>query len=225
MAAPKGRSIKHLKINKNQSSMMIVIAATVVITIFGLFAFKALVVKGLYQRRVLNARRHVVDQLKANYDSAQTLVGQYKVFDTADPNVLGGTRDGGDNLDGDNPRIVLDALPSNYDAPALATSLEKILTGRTIVINNMSVTDDPATFNDKPQVNPVAQIVPISFDGTTSFKGAQLLLQDFERSIRPFDISVLSISGTDSQLSLTANMTTNFQPAKSLNLTPTQEVK
>lgn len=223
--ANKKVSIKHMQIDKSQSKMLIVIAAATVIVVFGLFATKAMIVKGMYQRRALHARRDVAARLKTNYNSANTLFNQYKVFAEGNPNILGGSIGGQSNLDGDNARIVLDALPSTYDAPALASSLEKVLTGRNITISTLSVIDDPTTNLDAPQADPQYKPITFSFAGSTSFANAAQLLQDFERSIRPFDISTLEISGSDTNLRLNASMKTYFQPAKSLDLKPTKEVK
>lgn len=218
-------SVKHLQIDKNQSTMLAVIAAAVVIVIFSLFATKSMVTKGLYQKRVLNARKSVAATLKANVDSAKTLKNQYEIFAEGSPNILGGTVDGSTNVDGTNPVIVLDSLPSVYDAPALATSVEKVLSGRNVVFNSLSVTDDPTTNSDSAQANPQSKAVPFSFEGTTDFPNAASVLQDFERSIRPFDLNTLEISGTDTQLKITVGMTTYFQPAKSLDLKPTKVVQ
>lgn len=223
--ADKKVSVKHVQIDKSQSSMLMVIVISVILSIFGLFATKALISKGVYQRRALHARRQVVSQLKDNYNSAQSLFTQYKVFAGQEPNILGGTIDGNSDKDGDNARIVLDALPSTYDAPALATSLEKIMTGRSITITSISVTDDPTTNSDEPQAQPKYTPIQFSFAGTGNFTSSKQLLQDFERSIRPFDMNTLEISGSDNELKLTAGMTTYFQPAKSLNLKATKEVK
>lgn len=221
----KRTSIKHLQIDKNQSTMLSVIVVAIVVSVFCLVATKSMVTKGLYQRRALHARQKVVSTLKTNYDSAQTLVKQYQNFATADPNILGGSVGGNSNLDGDNPRIVLDSLPSKYDAPALASSVEKVMLGRGITIDSLTITDDPTGNSDLPLQNPIPKPVLFSFGGTTSFGTGALLLQDFEHSIRPFDVNTLELSGTDSVLKVTANMTTYFQPAKSLDLTATQEVK
>jgi hypothetical protein len=218
-------SVKHLQISKSQSTVLGIIVATVVIVIFSLFATKALILKGSYQRRALHARRNVVDQLKKNYDSANQLFSQYKVFADQDPNILGGTVNGQTNLDGANPRIVLDALPSQYDAPALATSIEKIMTGRGLSIAALSLNDDPVSNSDQPQSQPTAKPMTFSFAGTTDYANAAQLFKDFEHSIRPFDLNTLEINGTDAKLNLTAAMTTYFQPAKSLNLDATKEVK
>jgi len=205
--------------------MLAVIATAVVLVVFSLFATKAIVQKGIYQRHVLHARRDVVNTLKSNYTAAQTLVTQYNVFATQDPNMLGGKIDETDNLDGDNPKIVLDALPSSYDAPALASSVEKILLGKNVTINSIAVTDDPNLSAATSQQNPQPQPIAFSFIGTTTFASGFQLIQDFERSIRPFDVNSIEIDGSDNQLRLTVNMTTYTQPAKSLDLTPTLEVK
>jgi hypothetical protein len=227
MASSKDKkvSVKHLQIDKSQSTMLAVIVAATVLTIFGLVATKSLVSKGLYQRRALHARRVVASTLKSNYSSAQTLFTQYKIFADQDPNMLGGSASGSGNLDGDNPRIVLDALPSTYDAPALASSIEKVLTGRGVTINSLTITDDPSTNSDVAQAQPVAKAVKFSFEGTSNYAGSSALLQDFERSIRPFDLNTLEINGSDNALKLTVGMTTYFQPAKSLDLTATKAVK
>lgn len=225
MAEKKKTSIKHMQIDKNQSTMLAVIAGAVIIVVFGLFATKALVSKGIYQRRALHARRQVADTLKTNYDSAKTLFNQYTIFANGDPNVLGGSASGNGNLDGDNPRIVLDSLPSTYDAPALATSVEKIMTERNVTIESIKVIDDPATNSDIAQASPQAKAITFSFEGTTTFQTGMQLMQDFERSIRPFDANTVEIEGTDNALRLTVGMTTYLQPAKSLDLTPTKEIK
>lgn len=225
MAQAKKVSVKHLQIDKNQSSVLAIVAVAVALVVFGLFATKSLVSKGLYQRRAINARHQVVATLKSNYTSAQTLLNQYNVFAQADPNALGGSATGSGNGAGDNARIVLDALPSTYDAPALATSIEKLLTGRGMTIDSLTVTDNPATYSNQAQARPQPTSVQFSFEGNTNYAGAQQLLQDFERSIRPFDLNNLEVDGTDSNMKLTVNMTTYYQVAKSLDLTPTKVVK
>jgi hypothetical protein len=219
------RSIKHIQISKDQTKMLTVIAAAVVIVVFGLFGTKAMITKGLYQRRALNARRQVVDQLKANIDAANTLFKQYGVFAIENPNLLGGSATGSASLDGDNPELVLDALPSKYDAPALASSVEKILIDQNVSISSLTITDDPSSNSDKPVPKPQAQPISFTFTASSSYAGITKLLQTFERSIRPFDITTLQISGTDNLMQLTAGVTTYYQPAVSLDLSATKVVK
>jgi hypothetical protein len=218
-------SVKHVQIDKSQSTILAVVALAVVVVVFGLFATKAMVSKGLYQRRALSARRQVVGQLKDNYEAAQTLFNQYGVFAKSDPNIIGGIIDGESSQDGDNAKIVLDALPSTYDAPALASSIEKLLLGRTVTIESLSITDDPTTYTDKPEAQPKPNSIPFSFTGSADFKTDSQLLQDFEKSIRPFDVNTLELDGTDSDLKLSATLTTYYQPATSLDLQATKVVQ
>jgi hypothetical protein len=218
-------SVKHLMIDKKQSSMLIVIVVATIVTVFCLVATKSLVSKGLYQRRALHARREVDSTLVDNYESAKTLFKQYKLFAEQQPNMLGGLVNGNTNRDGSNPRLVLDALPSTYDAPAVASSIEKVLVGRNITISSLKVTDDPSSNPSKPEANPKTKTIAFSFEGKSNYNNSLQLLKDFERSIRAFDVNTIEISGSDSDLKLTVGMTTYYQPAKSLDLTATQEVK
>lgn len=205
--------------------MLIVVASAVFFCVFGLFATKSLVSKGLYQRRALHTERQIADTLKNNYTAAKNLRTQYDVFLQQNPNVIGGNSNGNGPSDGDNPRIVLDALPSKYDVPALGSSLEKILSGRGVTFNSLTVSDDPSSNSDQPQSQPQSKPITFSFEGTTNYSSAMKLMQDFERSIRPFDLNTLEIDGTDKAMKLTVGMTTYFEPAKSLDLTATQVVK
>lgn len=218
-------SVKHIQISKDQTNMLVVIALTTAFVVFALFATKAMVVKGLYQKRALTATRKAVSDLKTNYESAQKLMNQYKVFAEQNPNMLGGVATGNGNLDGENPRVTLDSLPSLYDAPALATSVEKIMTDQNVKITTLDVKDDPESNSDKAEASPAYKTIPITLGIQTNYDGSKKFLQAFEKSIRPFNVTSLNITGTDNNLTLTVALETYFQPAKSLDLTTTKEVK
>jgi hypothetical protein len=223
--AEKKVSVKHLQIDNAQSRMLAIVAIAVVISVFSLAGIKSMVVKGAYQRRVIHARKAVADQLKSNVQQANALVDQYKVFAGQNPNILGGNATLDGNQNGANQQIVLDALPSKYDAPALASSVEKVLQGESVTIRAIDVKDDPSSNPDAPVAAPTTATMTFSFQGTTNYSGGRQVIQDFERSIRPFDITSLQISGTDNELSLEVTANTYFQPAKSLDLTATKVVK
>ncbi len=220
-------SIKHLQINKNQTTMLAVIAVSTIFIVFGLFATKAMVSKAMYQNRAISAKRQAASDLKKNLDAAATLITQYKVFAEQEPNILGGSTDPNAkaNSDGANARIVLDALPSLYDAPALATSVEKILTDQNIKISGLNISDDPVGHPDTPDPKPAPQTITFNLSGASSYAGLTKLLQILEHSIRPFNVNSLQLTGTDQSLQLTASVDTYYQPAKSLDMTTTKEVK
>jgi hypothetical protein len=201
-------SIKYFQIDKAQSTSLIVIATATIITIFSLFACKSLLSQGAYQRNVVNEKNKAAKQLQDNLNAAEDLVTQFGVFANATPNVLGGDPNGSTALDGNNARITLDALPSKYDFPALATSIEKILADRGVVITNFSGIDDELNNPDKPMPEPK----PVNMHFSA------VLIQDFERSIRPFDITVLELNGDANQMRIVLEADTYYQPSKSLDV-------
>jgi hypothetical protein len=123
---------KALQLSKDQQTMMAVVAVATVVTVFCLMSTKALIGKATYQQRVISARHKSAKQLQSDISNANTLVAQYSnVFiGNNSENIIGGRNDASPSAvppDGDNGRIVLDALPTTYDFPALLTSLSKIL--------------------------------------------------------------------------------------------------
>jgi hypothetical protein len=223
MAAMK--SVKHLQIDKAKSRMLIVIAVAAALSVFSLYTTKLMISKANYQRKAINEKHKVVKQLKDNISASSSLINQYKLFADQNPNVLGGSVTGSGPLDGDNGRITLDALPSKYDAPALATSIEKILLDRGVAIQSIDIIDDQASNPDQPSAKPEPAPLTFSFEAGSDYKNSQLLIKDFERSIRPFDVTSLELTGTDTSLRVKAGVTTYYQAPKSLSLTITKEVK
>jgi hypothetical protein len=216
-------STKHLKIDKAQSTAIIVIVAASVVTIFCLISSKALISQANYQRRVLHARRDAVKKLNSNVTAANKLINYYNsVFEGNNPdNIIGGknvTSAGAVPPDGDNARIVLDALPSKYDFPALITSVTNILNRDGITNPSIGSIDQSATIDSKPSVNPQSVIIQLTVSGSGNYGNIQTLVKDLERSIRPFDTVNVQISGSVTQMSISLNMNTYFQPAKTFTI-------
>lgn len=221
-------SSKHLEIDKNQSTIILVIAIATIVTVFCLMSSRALLSKAAYQRKVINERQKSLTQLEKNIKDAQVFLGQYNnVFNGDSPkNIINGRNIKDPNAkppDGSNPRIVLNALPTTYDFPALVTSLAFILSSNNINAPSIVGLDSSVTIDSKPSPNPQVVMIPVSISGTTTYAGAEKLIKDLERSIRPFDATKLSLSGSGATVvNLDAN--TYFQPAKTLTVTQ-KEVK
>lgn len=216
-------SIKHFEINKANNRLAVTVAVAVVISVFCLVNTKSLLSQSAYQRRVLAAKHVAANQLKANAAAAKQLVVQYQVFEDNTPNIIGGQ--GGRNpgngpSDGDNARIVLDALPSQYDFPALISSLEKILGTESVNIQGIGGTDTGQPTTNVSGSSGSVQPIPITFsvDATTSYSNSKKMIQNFERSIRPVDITNLQLSGTQDSMHITINATTYYQPAKTFSV-------
>jgi hypothetical protein len=221
-------SVKHMQIDKARSNASIVVAIATIVTVFCLVSTKSLFSQAAYQKRVVNAKQATDKTLQANVVAANTLVNQYnQVFEGTNPtNIIGGKNDKSTNAvppNGDNARIVLDALPSKYDYPALVTSVSNILNNDGVVSQGISGTDDSTSISNSPTQAPSPQPIQLVLSGNTSYPGVETVINDLERSIRPFDITNFQISGKSDDLSFTLTATTYYQSAKSLGTT-TKEV-
>jgi len=216
------------QIDRAQERLIILVSLSVVVTIFCLVSAKALLDYASYHRHELAAKQLVIKQLEASITTANSLESQYTSFNSVNPNFIGGKNTTDPNAsppDGDNARLVLDALPSKYDFPALISSVSKILTNNSITSPGIAGSDLSATTVSTPSVTPTAVEIPLSINGLVSYAGAQNLIRDLERSIRPFNVTNLDFGGTNSTISISAGLTTYFQPAKVLGAGSTKEVK
>lgn len=212
-------SSKRIAIDKAYATLVIAVAAAAFVVVFSLVASKALLDQRAYQSKVISKKEAALKTLEANIVAADKLTSSYKEFVGATTNVLGGNPQGDADRDGDNARIILDALPSKYDFPALTTSLDKLLRDNGLTPTAINGTDDEIS-QTATQADGAPQPVeiPFSVEVTASNAQGKTLMGLFERSIRPFKVQKISISGNDSQLEFVINGSTYFQPEKTLNL-------
>jgi len=216
-------SSKHLQIDKAQSKIVVAVTAATVVTVFCLMSSKALLGQAAYQRKVISETNKTTQQLLDNKKNADKLVNYYEdVFiGKSSTNIIGGRNTDKDDAvppDGTNARIVLDALPTTYDFPALVTSLSALLRDANLSSPNISGTDQSTELSSAPSATPQVVTVTVNVSGTGNYSQVQKLITDLERSIRPFDITNLSLSGGENNLSLTAIVNTYYQPAKSMDI-------
>ncbi len=216
---------KRGQISEAQSRIMLIVSIATVVTVFCLASSKALLSQAGYQRRLINARHASVKQLEANKTASQTLSDQYSnVFlnPTSATNIIGGKNDKSTSAvppDGDNARIVLDALPTSYDFAGLISSVANILSKNSIGSPSITGVDQSDTASTSASANPQPIAIKLSIAGQGTYTNVQNVIKDLERSIRPFDISTMQINGTNASMSFTADITTYYQPAKTLDTT------
>lgn len=213
----------HSQIKKAQSSLILIVAVATVITVFCLVSTRSLLNQGSYQRHVINARHTANSQLKKNLASANQLTTAFKsVFENNGPiNIIGGKNDPHTTAvppDGSNSRIVLDALPSTYDFPALVTSLSKILGSATISNASVGGSDQSSTASNEPTGKPQPIEIDIPLSGTSSVANLQKLLSDLQRSVRPYDITSMQITGNNSTMTFSLQAHTYYQPPKAIDV-------
>ncbi len=210
---------KRSLINQANSTMVIATAMAAFVLVFALVAGKSLLGQVSYQGKVIGMKKQALKQLKTDLEARDSLEESYKAFVAKNPNVLGGDVQGTGDKDGDNAKLVLDALPSKYDFPALTTSLEKVITAQNLKILGISGIDqeaDQATKQTSPDPQPIAMPFQVQVSG--SYTSIQSLIDVLLRSIRPFQISTLEFSGDENSMTAIINAQTFYQPEKSLEI-------
>ena len=214
-------STKRIAISKANAQMVGIVAAACFISIFCLFAAKAVWSQNAYKAKVIGLKQKANTQLTKNVQAFGALKSSYAKFDSESPNAINGLKDGTGDNDGPNSKIILDALPSTYDFPALTSSVEKIMADRGLKVTSISGTDDQInqqsnTSSAKPQPVPI----PFSFTiNNATYTSVQQLVTALEHSVRPIVIDTMNVSGGNDNMTITVTAHTYYQPAKNLNVT------
>lgn len=236
-------STKRLQIDKANSTIVAVVGIAAFLVAFSLVAARSLISRQSYQNKVISAQEKARDQLQANIDAVDDLKVKYSEFVNRQENIIKGNSTGNGERDGDNARIILDALPSKYDFPALASSLEKILADRNYTITTISGVDDEAGQNGGAQgaegegVDPAAAAagsaaqtqqsasgsaveMPFEIGAEGNYKGMIELLNVFRNSIRPLYVQVLTFKAGDGDtIQVDIQGKSYYQPERALNIT------
>lgn len=212
-------SVKHLEVSKANTMVVAVIAVAAFVTTFSLVASRSLLAKRSYQSKVITEKEKAVDQLRANIAAVDSLTNSYKSFVDRPENIIGGASAGEGDQDGDNAKIILDALPSKYDFPALATSIEKMLVSRNYSIDAINGTDDEVAQSTAVTSSNQAIEMPFQLSVNGNYTSMQELVRILERSIRPIQIESLRMTGNDGLLQMNIDAKTFYQPEKTLNIT------
>ena len=217
--AQTGKSIKRNLISKANTTIVAVTAGACFIVVFSLVASLTLVDQFKYQNKVISSKRHARDVLKDDIAATKELTTSYQAFTSTTQNVLGGDPNGQGAQDGNNAKIILDALPAKYDFPALATSLEKILKSQQVTIRSISGTDDSLnSANTSVSTTPSAIAMPFKVTVSGTYENVQGVVKALERSIRPIEVQQLSVTGAQNDLTLEITAETYYQPGKDLNI-------
>lgn len=213
---------KRLQISKSQATTIGFIAGAVFIAIFSLVSSRALFNQSNYQRKVIQKKEEARDTIEQNIDTSGDLVQSYQEFIASSPNMLDGNPAGTGEKDGDNARLVLDALPSKYDFPAVTSSIEKIVNDKKLKLEEITGVDDEVAQSQKEGSKPVEMPFQIVVSG--SLANVQELVATFEKSIRPFEFTKVVLEGGANDMKATIDMRTYYQPEKSLKY-KVEEVK
>jgi hypothetical protein len=218
MAQP--TSVKRTLIDKANTTVVAATAGACFVVIFSLVASWTLFSQFNYQNRIIGKKNEAIKQLEVDKEALVKLKDAYGAFVNTSQNIIGGNPLGAGPQDGDNAKIVLDALPSKYDYPALTSSMEMILAGQNVSIETLTGTDDLLN-QESNDLSSQPQEVAMPFTASVSGSYDQLhgVLDALERSIRPIKIGKLIISGGQDKLTLNIEAETYYQPAKEFRAT------
>jgi hypothetical protein len=211
---------KRVAISKANAQIIIIVGAAAFVTIFCLVAAHALWLQNSYQAKVTSVQQIAHQQLLKNIQAYNGLESSYQAFISTQNNILGGQTSGTGTNDGNNASIILDSLPPSYDFPALTSSIENILTSHGLNVTSISGADDQV--NQQSNIsspNPEPVSMPFSFTiSNASYSSVGQLMTLLNQSIRPIQIDTIDLSGASSDMTLTINAHTYYQPGKTVNI-------
>jgi Tfp pilus assembly protein PilO len=202
-------STKQSLVDKDNNSILITLSIASFIVVFCLISANSLYSRINYQNKVIKLRNSAATQLESNVSSVNSLVSSYNKFEAQNPSVVGPAK---------NSIMVLDALPSKYDFPALVTSLSFLMKQSGLTVNSINGTDAEIS---AVQTSPNPTLIPINFSisGTGSYGSVSAFLKNIEKSIRPIIINNVSFTGSDTKLTVTIRASTYYQPEKIFKIT------
>lgn len=211
-------SMKRIGVDKTNGRIVAITAAAAFLVVFFLVASFSLFSTLTYQNRIIKTKKQAVTQLKKNLTARDSLVRSYKNFAAAPTNFIGGSPTGGGPQDGSNAKLVLDALPSKYDFPALTASLEKVASDQKVSIESITGTDDEVAQANQATNSPAPVEIPFEMKVTGDYAAVQRMISAFDHSVRPIQIQKMQITGDQKELSLDVTAKTFYQPEKTLNI-------
>lgn len=215
-----GFTTKRALIDKANTVTVAAAGVAAFLVVFSLVSAKSFVNQIGYQNKVIGAKKDTKKVLDDNLEARDSIVKSYNAFVGTEQNIIGGNSnsDIGDK-DGDNAKIILDALPSKYDYPAVASSLEKLALNQGLDIIKIEGIDEEATQVSK-QKSSAPKEVPMVV--SASVKGSYMQLKSYadqlERSIRPMQIQKYTLESADNGLTETIGLQTFYLPEKVLEL-------
>jgi Tfp pilus assembly protein PilO len=210
---------KRQQIEKANKSMFLWIIGASVLVAFCLVASQFIFKQARFNAKVISAKTEARDTLKKNLQNADTLKKEVNQL-IANPD-LGAVKS---RPDDSALQVVLDALPTDNDPTAFATSLQQAILPRSGVsldtLSTVSSTSD-ATSESAAGVASSDQVPQIPFNIVLSGNYDQIKtsLQNMEHVIRPISISRFALQGSGDRLTMAADGMTYYLPSKSINVT------
>lgn len=219
---------KRQQIEKTNKTILLWVAGASVIVIVCLVTLQFLIRQAIFNQEVINAKAETNKILKQNIENAKTLKTNVNKL-IADPNLQKARAVEADS----NLKVILDALPSTGDPTTFSNSLQNAILDRSgaKIINLSSTASEGGTAVAAPTTDtttaPTAAGVggsatPLTLGFSTEVSGQYDIIKqsllDIERVIRPMQIKILTISGSDTELTAKISGVTYYLPEKTVKL-------
>lgn len=226
---PTGAGLKKRQLIENAGrTMFIWVAVASVAVSICIVTVQFLFQKWDYNNHILSAKYKAADTLKKNIDTAKQL--QNAVNALVSNQDLASVKT---NTDDPNTKSVLDALPSQFDATAFATSLQQAILSRSgVSIQGISVPSDQgngttttgsaagssttSTSASGTQGDPTPMQMKFDITVSGSYDQIRSMMLDMERTIRPIKVTAITLSGDDAAMTATVSGVTYYQLSKSV---------
>ncbi|PLS80872.1 hypothetical protein CYG49_03860 [Candidatus Saccharibacteria bacterium] len=201
----------------NRTMFLWVVGASIVVA-FCLVGAQFLLKQALFNGKVIGAKSEASKTLKSNLATVDKLKSEVNSL-LANKNLA----EVKSTPESSNHQVVLDALPTEDDPTAFATSLQKAILNRSGVgIESLTVGSPGTLAGEEEEVVADSEepaVMPFSLVLTGSYQQVNAALKDMERSIRPVTFQTLTVQGSDVQMRVTAEGNTYYLPAKSVKVT------
>ncbi|HET6622847.1 MAG TPA: hypothetical protein VFG56_02850 [Candidatus Saccharimonadales bacterium] len=196
-------------------------AAAAVAVSFCAVALQFLIREGLFNQRIISAKAETNQTLERNLTKADELKNNVQAL-LANTDLAAVSTENTDN----NLEVVLDALPTDGDVTSFATSLQNII----LVHSRADVTalstksqfddDGSSSVESSSTANDDTDALPLPFTAEISGNYQQIhdTLVDVSRTIRPINITSLTVKGRDVNLDVIISGDTYYLPAATVSL-------
>lgn len=213
-------SRKRQQISQANRMMFVWIAGVSVVVGISIVLIIFLVQKIWYGERVIAEKNKTVSVLEKNLENVDALRDNVRVLNTNEN--LSDSR----LTDSDPPlQPILDALPASANATALASSLQtKLLAGVPgVVVETINVesTNNEEGSEDASVSENGANQIGFTFSVSTdsnNYTALRQVLEKLEKSIRPINVTSLSVEGQGSRLIMTVTGVSYYNPAQEIEL-------
>ncbi len=211
MAKDSSFSIKQSQIKNASAKTFISVAVASVIVSISVVLLNILWNTSKYNARTQDLQTTARNTLKDNIEVVKELEKSFTTLELSSKLIPD------QSIKKSNSELVLDALPSKYDFPALVSSINNLAQRSAVKLTSFQGVDLGSSA-EQSSTKPVPIDIPFNIEVEGKYDSIAKFLKGMESSIRPMKVMVLNLSGTDSRIHASLTVETYYQPAFDLSI-------